>query len=137
MPAGSRKAARSCNGLDSGPGADFLSRVSALLKTIPDSINYDQEQLRIRWKDGAESAYNLLNLRKNCPCAQCRGGHDPNAQRTTGGITAITLLGYKKVGRYALQLTFSDSHDTGIYTYDALRLAHDEGRDYVAPEDRL
>ena len=97
-----------------------------MLRTIPDEITYDQQDLKIRWKDGHDCSYNLLGLRKNCPVAN----------RQTGHITDIRLVSYKKVGRYALCLTWSDNHDTGIYTYDALREACDAGVEYAPPGER-
>ncbi len=112
---------------DSGP---------AMLHTIPAEIRYDESALTIEWKDGVSCAYDLLSLRRNCPCAQCRGGHDADAVRTTGHIANIRLVSWKKVGRYALQLTWSDNHDTGIYTYDSLREACDRGEEYRAPDQR-
>jgi len=33
----------------------------------------------------------------------------------------VTVLDVRPVGRYGLQLSFSDSHNTGIYTFDRLR----------------
>ncbi len=107
-----------------------------MLDTIPDNIEYDQADLRITWKDGHTCSYELLNLRKNCPCAQCRGGHDAGAVRTTGGITDIRLVSWKKVGRYALGITWSDGHDTGIFTYDVLRQCCDDGVPYAPPGER-
>ncbi|MBX7058976.1 MAG: DUF971 domain-containing protein [Leptospirales bacterium] len=92
-----------------------------MLSTLPDQIDFDAQDLHIRWKDGKECRLGLLALRRNCPCAVCRGGHEADARPTTGGIESIALLSWKKVGRYALQLNWSDGHDTGIYTYDHLR----------------
>jgi DUF971 family protein len=92
-----------------------------MLDTIPDRITHDATTLTIVWRDGRECRYNLLELRRNCPCATCRGGHGVDAVRVTGGITKIGLNSWKKVGRYALQFLWSDNHDTGIYPYDGLR----------------
>ena len=107
-----------------------------MLDTIPDDIQYDNTSLKIRWKDGKDCSYNLLQLRRKCPCAQCRGGHGPVANRQTDSIQQINLVSWKKVGRYALQLTLSDNHDLGIYTYDLLRKGCDEGTGYVPPDER-
>ncbi|MEQ9363806.1 MAG: DUF971 domain-containing protein [Leptospirales bacterium] len=107
-----------------------------MLNTIPDEITYDQENLTIRWKDQHSCTYDLLNLRKNCPCAHCRGGHGAVADRQTGHIQEIRLISWKKVGRYALCITWSDNHDTGIYTYDALRESCDAGVVYAPPGER-
>ncbi|MBE7438038.1 MAG: DUF971 domain-containing protein [Spirochaetales bacterium] len=90
---------------------------------IPDTIRYDEEKLYIRWRDGRECSYNLLELRRNCPCAMCMGGHGGSIGAATGHIKEIKLNAWKKVGRYALQFTWSDNHDTGIYRLDELRKA--------------
>lgn len=101
-----------------------------MLATIPQTIEFDERELSITWKDGKACRYDLLNLRRQCPCANCRGGHSVDSVRTTDHIQQIRLVSWKKVGRYALTLTFSDNHDLGIYTFDRLRAACDEGRDY-------
>lgn len=101
-----------------------------MLKTIPEEISNTTDELIIRWKDGRECRYSLLMLRRQCPCANCRGGHDAGAVRTTGNITEISLESIQKVGRYALKLRWSDNHDDGIYSYDTLRATCDRGGDY-------
>jgi len=107
-----------------------------VLKTIPDEITHDAGHLSIRWKDGRACSFPLLALRKACPCANCRGGHELTARRTTEHITQIQLVSWKKVGRYAIQITWSDNHDLGIYTYDYLREACENGTDYMPPDRR-
>lgn len=107
-----------------------------MLQTIPDEIKYDQNQLTIRWKDGKICEFPLLPLRKSCPCANCRGGHEMTARRTTDNIQQAQIVTWKKVGRYAIQIAWSDNHDLGIYTYDFLREACDNGTDYMPPDRR-
>lgn len=92
-----------------------------MLSTIPAQIEFDSNHLTIHWKDGRECSYDLLKLRKSCPCAVCRGGHGNVENRITGDIKEIQMSSYKKVGRYALKIVWSDHHDTGMYTYDDLR----------------
>ena len=96
-------------------------------QTIPNQISYDETNLYIIWKDGHSSSFSLLDLRKKCPCATCRGGHGGKVGSATGHIEAISLVSWKKVGRYAINLTWNDFHDTGIFTYDNLR-AYSEGK---------
>ncbi|MBE7412979.1 MAG: DUF971 domain-containing protein [Leptospiraceae bacterium] len=91
------------------------------LSTMPLEISHDAENLKISWKDGVASNYNLLELRKKCPCAKCRGGHGGNIGDATSHIKKITLLSWRKMGRYALSFSWSDYHDSGIYTFDYLR----------------
>jgi DUF971 family protein len=96
-------------------------------QTIPNEISYDEANLYIEWKDGHSSTFSLLDLRKKCPCATCRGGHGGKVGSATGHIETISLVSWKKVGRYAINLTWNDFHDTGIFTYDNLR-AYSEGK---------
>ena len=92
-----------------------------LRKVTPDDITSDETKLYIKWKDGFESVFDLLDLRRRCPCAVCRGGHEGNVGDATGHINAISLRGWKKVGRYALSFEWSDNHTDGIYPFEGLR----------------
>ncbi len=105
-----------------------------MLDRIPDEIKADDTYLYIKWKDGKECKHELLVLRKLCPCATCRGGHGP-VNRITGDIKEITLVSWEKVGRYGIQLTWSDYHNDGIYTYNILRDACEKGISF--PEDEV
>lgn len=85
-------------------------------------------RLTIFWDNGSESEYLLADLRKACPCATCR---DLRNQLTSNGeLTLLTnnaidpsteVIHLETVGRYAIQFTWKDSHNTGIYTYEFLR----------------
>lgn len=88
---------------------------------------FNEEQfLEITWKDGIVSKYPLYGLRKNCPCVMCRGGHDkmqhfePEAFfiEHPPRININTLL---PIGNHALQITWSDGHNSGMYRWDTLR----------------
>ena len=82
----------------------------------------DGSQLRISWKDGVVSHFVPPALRRLCPCAGC-------VDEMTGIRTLLpehiddsvypTAIYY--VGRYAIQLVWSDGHSTGIYTFEYLR----------------
>ena len=91
------------------------------LSTIPSEISHDKNKLKIIWKDGTSSEFDLLELRKKCPCAACMGGHGGKIGAATSHIESISLLSWKKVGRYALNFYWNDNHDTGIYTFDYLK----------------
>ncbi|MDF3818854.1 DUF971 domain-containing protein [Leptospira sp. 96542] len=96
------------------------------LATIPKEIHFDDDTLSVHWKDGVVSRFSLLDLRKKCPCATCRGGHGGKVGAATGHIQTIKLLSWTKVGRYAISIVWSDYHNTGIYSYDNLR-SYSEG----------
>ena len=90
----------------------------AEIKELPPTEFY------IRWKDGHESTYSYVFLRKACPCATCN-----NIRRKFGGDKLlpgevrpdVRPASWDYVGRYALNFMWSDGHSTGIYPYKMLR----------------
>ena len=86
------------------------------------------EKLTIAWQDGKVSTYTISALRSGCPCAQCKVVREGEAKRKSalailpGNYSgAISVMNAELVGNYALKLTFSDGHDTGIYSFEYLR----------------
>lgn len=83
------------------------------------------DELAIRWNDQSESFLGLERLRKECPCASCQGEGDlmspatPPEQRYRPESFQIRSLQF--VGGYALQPTWQDGHQTGLYSFDYLR----------------
>lgn len=94
----------------------------------PDSLDLDlaAQVLRITWSDGTASRLSMTTLRKNCPCAACRT--EKEKQRRTllpvlrsSPTEKIEAVGGHMVGNYALQIEWSDGHNTGIYDFSLLR----------------
>jgi DUF971 family protein len=85
----------------------------------------------IAWSDGHASHYEFAYLREQCPCATC--DEDRRKKETLaarGRSSAWVLPMYKPrtsarsaraIGSYAIQITFTDGHSTGIYSFDYLR----------------
>ncbi len=97
----------------------------------PTNITLDRgkNRLEIVWDDGLISHYPLGHLREACPCVECRGGHAnmgmENAPDDMLKLTprrSYTMVGLSAVGNYALQPSWDDGHNTGIYTWEYLRL---------------
>lgn len=84
--------------------------------------------LRIKWLDSFESVISLENLRKNCPCAECQGEEMGGGRlklailqfNTKPGVYKIASI--EPVGNYALRIIWKDGHDTGIYSFERLRV---------------
>ena len=86
----------------------------------------------ITWADGHSSHYDFTYLRDQCPCATC---NDERAKKdsmppATNLLSSPLLPMYKpkpraqaatQVGNYAVQISFTDGHSTGIFSYDYLR----------------
>ena len=84
--------------------------------------------LAVRWSDGVESFYPIAYLRKMSPSAEMR---ELRKQMNSNPLTIlpdglsssanIVATGAEMVGNYALKITFSDGHSTGIYSWSYLR----------------
>jgi DUF971 family protein len=78
--------------------------------------------LVIDWADGHESRYDGGYLRWICPCAGCTG-HVPGEVPPIPweSVRSVRVTHVEAVGTYALRLTLSDGHATGIYSFSDLR----------------
>lgn len=74
--------------------------------------------MEISWADGHRGILPHEILRGYCPCAVCQG-HGGVIKFVPGGN--LVLREIAQVGNYALQFTWGDQHDTGIYTFRHLR----------------
>jgi len=74
--------------------------------------------LRILWDDDHLSDYPVAYLRGWCPCAVCQGH---GGERRFVHVENPQLVSIGTVGNYALNLAWSDGHQTGIYTFEYLR----------------
>jgi DUF971 family protein len=85
----------------------------------------------ITWADGHQSHYDFAYLREECPCATCndeRGKKQAFAAAAPAPSAVLPMFKPKPraksaavMGNYAVQISFSDGHSTGIYSYDHLR----------------
>ena len=86
------------------------------------------EKLEILWKDGRRSVYKVDYLRSMCPCATCN--QQRLGQEQSKSLLKIlpgnydkplTVVNAELVGNYAIKIDWSDSHNTGIYSFEYLR----------------
>ena len=76
----------------------------------------------IKWDDEVVMRYPNRYLRSMCPCAQCVNEDTGERVIKVEAIDPnVHIVGVSPVGRYALQLQWSDGHGTGLYTFDNLR----------------
>ena len=99
------------------------------ISTDPEHIAISKSKgIKIDWKDSHHSEYGLTYLRDKCPCATCTGAHgtpprQPEADNPFPMYKPrLTMLGVEPVGNYAIRINWSDGHNTGIYSYDHLRM---------------
>ena len=88
---------------------------------IPTDIKLHQQSaiLEISFDDGSHFELTCEYLRVYSPSAEVRG-HGPGQEVLQLGKENVTITAIRPVGNYAICPTFSDGHDSGIYTWEAL-----------------
>lgn len=87
----------------------------------PSEIKLHQKsrQMEISFSDGKHFKLSFELLRVYSPSAEVRG-HGPGQEVLQIGKKDVDIVRLDPVGAYAVQPTFSDGHDTGIYSWDYL-----------------
>jgi DUF971 family protein len=92
---------------------------------VPVNIQLIGDEVAIAWSDGAETFFASERLRAASPSAENQGERDIFGRQYGGDgprqFAGVRVLGWQKVGNYALRFDFSDGHRTGLYTFDYLR----------------
>jgi DUF971 family protein len=92
----------------------------------PVEINLHQKSriLEISYSDGERFELSYEFLRVHSPSAEVQG-HGPGQGVLQIGKQDVMITQLEPVGRYAIQPSFDDGHDTGIYSWETL---YDLGR---------
>jgi ATP-binding protein involved in chromosome partitioning len=91
-------------------------------KTPIGFLRRDSRTLSILWEDGHRDDFDVRDLRLTCHCALCveemsgRKLLDPKTIRSDVSPRKIV-----SIGNYAIQFSWSDGHNTGIYSFKDLR----------------
>lgn len=75
--------------------------------------------LQISFADGKTFRIPCEFLRVYSPSAEVRG-HSPGQEVLQTGKKDVNIDHIEPVGNYAIQLDFSDGHNTGLYSWDLL-----------------
>lgn len=75
--------------------------------------------LEIEFADGKQFRIPFELMRIYSPSAEVQG-HGPGQEVLQTGKRNVELADLKPVGNYGVQPTFSDGHDTGIFSWDYL-----------------
>lgn len=87
---------------------------------LPTNIEFHNKSkiMNISYPDGDyELTYEFLRVFS--PSADVQG-HTPDQAKLQVGKRDVTIVDVAPVGEYALKLTFSDGHDSGIYSWEWL-----------------
>ena len=81
-----------------------------------------ERALLVAWQDGCERRLNLVALRGQCRCARCVDEITGERIVDLEGIDPeVSISAMQLAGNYALKITWSDGHDSGLYTWPHLR----------------
>lgn len=83
------------------------------------TVHSQSRVLEISFSDGARFRIPFELMRVYSPSAEVQG-HGPGQETLQTGKRNVELNSLEPVGNYAVQPTFSDGHNTGIFSWDYL-----------------
>ena len=83
-------------------------------------LRESKDALMLTYNDGQEYTLPAEYLRVYSPSAEVRG-HGEGNETLQFGKRLVTINTLEKSGNYALQIVFSDGHDSGIYSWEYLQ----------------
>lgn len=82
-------------------------------------LHRQSRKLDLNYANGEKYSLSCEYLRVYSPSAEVRG-HGPGQETLQVGKINVAITDIKSVGNYAVQLVFSDGHDTGLYSWEYL-----------------
>ena len=82
-------------------------------------LSQDRRFLTLEWEDSRPCRVSAATLRSNCPSSRARRARLDGTEAP--GHDDATIENICQIGRYAINVTFSDGHDRGIYPWGLLR----------------
>jgi len=88
---------------------------------IPNQIVSHQQSkvLELGYEDGRSFRLPFEFLRVHSPSAEVQG-HGPGQETLQTGKREVVIIQIEPVGHYAIKPTFSDGHDSGLFTWEYL-----------------
>ncbi len=83
------------------------------------TLHAQSRVLEIAFSDGAQFRIPFELMRVYSPSAEVQG-HGPGQETLQTGKRNVDIVALEPVGNYAVQPTFSDGHDSGIFSWDYL-----------------
>jgi DUF971 family protein len=101
------------------------------------TVHQASRVLEVAFDDGARFRIPFELMRVYSPSAEVKG-HGPGQEVLQSGKRGVTISALQPVGHYAVQPSFSDGHDSGIFTWAYLyELGRDEAELWRRYEARL
>ena len=83
------------------------------------TVHQQSRALEIAFDDGKTFRIPFELMRVYSPSAEVQG-HGPGQETLQTGKRDVVIVAIEPVGHYAVKPTFSDGHDTGLFTWDYL-----------------
>jgi DUF971 family protein len=83
------------------------------------TVHQQSRALEIEFDDGRTFRISFELMRVYSPSAEVQG-HGPGQETLQTGKRDVVITDIDPVGHYAVKPTFSDGHDTGLFTWDYL-----------------
>lgn len=95
--------------------------MSSSTPPIPSTLVVHQQSkfLELGYSDGKTYQLPFETLRVMSPSAEVRG-HGPGQETLQTGKREVGIVSVEPVGHYAIRPTFTDGHDSGLYTWEYL-----------------
>ncbi len=92
---------------------------SATPQPVDITVHQRSRVLEVSFSDGRNFRIPFELMRVYSPSAEVQG-HGPGQEVLQTGKREVELTALEPVGNYAVQPTFSDGHDSGIFSWDYL-----------------
>lgn len=117
-----------------------LQAAEGIADKAPDlMVNPSSDVLHVAFEGGEKHDLPAEMLRVMSPSAEVQG-HSPDQRVTVAKKKNVRIKELRPVGNYAVRIAFDDGHDTGLFTWDYLRLLGREKdkrwADYLAELER-
>ena len=96
-----------------------MTTSNAKIYPLEIKLHQSSNLLEIRFNNLTECMLSSEFLRVHSPSAEVRG-HGPGQETLQVQKENVAIENIEPIGQYAIKLTFSDGHNTGIYTWDYL-----------------
>ena len=82
-------------------------------------LSKSKDNLFVKFDNGYQTTLSAELLRVESPSAEVQG-HGIGQKTTPVGTANVTISALEPVGNYAIRISFSDGHDTGLFSWDTL-----------------
>ena len=82
-------------------------------------LSKSKDNLFVKFDNGYQTTLSAELLRVESPSAEVQG-HGIGQKTTPFGKANVTISAVEPVGNYAIRISFSDGHNTGLFSWDIL-----------------